>query len=123
MSEEITRAGMIPQRVEREAQRTQASRDELVERFGRAVRSDGTVEPLEGLHLSLRLNLDPVIVGSVLVEAGHLSPQKRIDVRAIDVSALDSGLLDAVARLVRLVDAPAEAPFLASPIRREGVIL
>jgi hypothetical protein len=29
----------------------QASRDELVERIARAIREDGTVEPLEGLRL------------------------------------------------------------------------
>ena len=35
----------------REAQRAQALRDELAERIARAVREDGTVEPLEGLRL------------------------------------------------------------------------
>ena len=30
----------------------QARRGELVERIARAVREDGTVEPLEGLHLN-----------------------------------------------------------------------
>ena len=33
---------------ERETQRVQADREELVERIGRAVREDGTVQPLEG---------------------------------------------------------------------------
>jgi hypothetical protein len=36
---------------EREAHRAQASREELVERIARAIREDGTVEPLEGLRL------------------------------------------------------------------------
>src|SRR5712692_8240615 len=36
---------------EREAQRALANRDELVERIARAVREDGAVEPLRGLHL------------------------------------------------------------------------
>src|SRR5206468_2255531 len=36
---------------EHEAQRVQASRDELVERIARIVREDGTVEPLNGLQL------------------------------------------------------------------------
>ena len=162
----------------------QASRDELVKLIARAVREDGTVEPLKGLHLhrssspreplhsvsdpafcviaqgskevflsnerylydpshyllvtaelplvghvldaskerpylSLRLDLDPTLVGSVMVEAGQPSPQNHADVRAINVSSLDAGLLDAVVRLVRLLDTAIEAPFLAPLIMRE----
>ncbi len=169
---------------EREIHRAQANRDELAEVIGRAIREDGTVEPLKGLHLnrlsspreplhsvydpvfcviaqgskevflgneryvydsahyllvttelpivshvleaawerpylSLRLKLDSTLVSSVMVEAGRPSSQKRADVRAISVSELDAGLLDAVVRLVRLVDTPAEAPFLAPLITRE----
>jgi hypothetical protein len=37
---------------EREAQKAQAGRDELAECIARANREDGTVEPLEGLHLN-----------------------------------------------------------------------
>ncbi len=175
---------MDPQQVEREAHRAQANRDELVDLIARAVREDGTVEPLKGLHLhrssspkeplhsvydptfcviaqgskevflsneryqydpsryllvtaelplvghvfdaskerpylSLRLELDPTLVSSVMVEAGHPSPQNHADVRAINVSSLDAGLLDAVVRLVRLLDTPTEAPFLAPLITRE----
>src|SRR5918912_3596012 len=36
---------------ERMAHRMQASREELIERIARAVRKDGTVEPLEGIQL------------------------------------------------------------------------
>src|SRR5437667_12006954 len=39
------------QQVEREAQRIQAYREELVERIARAIPEDGTAEPLSGLHL------------------------------------------------------------------------
>ena len=42
---------MNHQLAEREAQRTQANREELVERIGQAVREDGVVQPLPGLHL------------------------------------------------------------------------
>jgi AraC-like DNA-binding protein len=180
---------MIPQPLERDAQRAhraQAARDELVERIARAVREDGTVEPLKGLHLnrasspneplqsvydpvfcviaqgskevflrneryqydsshyllvtaelplvghvldaskerpylSLRLELDSTLVSSVMVEAGHRSPPNRATVRAINVGSLDAALLDAVVRLVRLVDTPSEAPFLAPLITREIV--
>jgi AraC-like DNA-binding protein len=171
---------------EGEVHRTQASRDELVERIARAIRKDGTVEPLEGLrlrrassptelghgvsypalcviaqgskeillgdnryrydpahylittaalpitsriteasgerpYLGLVLRLDPTLVGSVMVEAGHPAPRGHAAVKAIDVSPLDAGLLDAAVRLVRLLDSPTEAGFLAPLVMREIV--
>ncbi|MHC5833874.1 MAG: AraC family transcriptional regulator, partial [Nostoc sp.] len=39
--------------------------------------------------------------------------------KAIDVSSLNANLLDAVVRLVRLLDSPAEAHVLAPLIKRE----
>ncbi len=69
--------------------------------------------------LSLRLELAPTLVGEVLVEAGHASPRDSADVRAIAVSPLDMHLLDAVVRLTRLLDSPAEAPVLMPLITRE----
>ncbi len=72
-------------------------------------------------YLSLLLELDPALVGSVMVEAGHLSSRNPGDVRALDVSPLDANLLDAVVRLVRLLDAPAEARILRPLITREIV--
>ncbi len=175
---------MIHQPAEREAQLLQANREELVERIARAMREDGTAQPLQGLHLyrhslpleqvysvvepslcvvaqgskefllgdrryrydplhyllvtvdlpnvgqvleasqerpflSLRLELAPTLVGEVLVEAGHASPRDSADVRAIAVSPLDMHLLDAVVRLTRLLDSPAEAPVLLPLITRE----
>jgi AraC-like DNA-binding protein len=170
-----------------EEPRAQAGGDELAERIARAVREDGTVETLEGLHLArsssptelghgvstpafcviaqgskeillgdelyrydpnhylittaalpiagrvteaseerpylgVVLGLDPTLVGSVMVEAGHPAPRDHAAVRAIDVSPLDAGLLDAVVRLVRLQDSPAaEARFLRPLITREIV--
>jgi AraC-like DNA-binding protein len=167
-----------------EAERMQANREELVERIGQAIREDGTVQPLLGLHLarcslpiarvhgvlepsvcviaqgckevllgdsryqydpshyllatielpsvgqvleaskerpylSLQLELAPTLVGSVLLEAGYPSPPSRAEVSALDVSSLDGPLLDAFVRLVRLLDAPAEAPVLRPLITRE----
>ena len=72
-------------------------------------------------YLSVRLQLDPTLVGSVLVEADITSPPGHGDVKAIDVSLLDASLLDAVVRLVRLLDSPAEARVLAPLITREIV--
>ncbi|XGV98613.1 MAG: AraC family transcriptional regulator N-terminal domain-containing protein [Leptolyngbya sp. BL-A-14] len=70
-------------------------------------------------YLSLRLDLDPTLVGSVMVEAGHPTARNGTDVKAIDVSPLDGTLLDAVVRLVRLLDSPTEVPVLAPLIKRE----
>ena len=72
-------------------------------------------------YLGLVLRLDPTIVGSVLVEAGHVAPRSHSAVQAIDVSPLDAGLLDAVVRLVRLLDTPTDARFLAPLVTREIV--
>ncbi|MBD1852468.1 AraC family transcriptional regulator [Leptolyngbya sp. FACHB-711] len=74
---------------------------------------------LEKPFLSLRLDLDPTLVGSVMVEAGYPSAQRGTSVKAIDVSPLDANLLDATVRFVRLLDSPAEAHVLAPLIKRE----
>lgn len=170
--------------IELEELRLQAYREELVERLMHAIREDGVIEPLAGLHLgrvsqpleevhgvlepsfcvvaqgskevllgdsryrydplhyllatvelpsvrrvveaskdkpylSFRLELPPALVSAVMVESGHASPSKRGDVRAVDVSPLDANLLDAVVRLVRLIDNPAEAQVLMPLITRE----
>jgi len=72
-------------------------------------------------YLSLRIDLEPAVVGSVMVEAGVPAPRSPADARAVTVSALDVDLLDAVLRLVRLVDKPAEARVLAPLVKREIV--
>ena len=71
--------------------------------------------------LALRLNLDPALVGSVMVESGGPPPRVSADVRAMHVSLLDANLLDAVVRLVRPLDSPAEAAVLAPLVTREIV--
>jgi AraC-like DNA-binding protein len=182
--EEVAMAVMIHPQAEREAQRVQANREELVERMARAIHGDGTVQPLQGLHLyrhslpleqvytvvepsvcvvaqgskefllgesryrydpfhyllvtvdlpyvgqvlsaskerpflCLRLELAPTLVGEIMVEAGHAWPRDSAEVRAIAVSPLDIHLLDAVVRLTRLLDAPAEARVLLPLYTRE----
>jgi AraC-like DNA-binding protein len=72
-------------------------------------------------YLGLVLRLGPTLVGSVMVEAGHPAPRDHTAMQAIDVSPLDVGLLDAVVRLVRLLDSPTEARFLAPLVTREIV--
>jgi len=70
-------------------------------------------------YLSLRLVLPPALVGAVMVESGYTPSSRHADVRAIDVSLLNADLLDAVLRLVRLVESPAEAPIIMPLIVRE----
>ena len=72
-------------------------------------------------YLGLVLTLDPVLVGSVMVELGRPAPRPNAAATAIAVSPLDDGLLNAVVRLVRLLDTPADARFLAPLIKREIV--
>jgi AraC-like DNA-binding protein len=67
----------------------------------------------------VRLDLDPVLVASVMVEAGNSTRDTGASSRAIHVSSLDSGLLDATVRLVRLSEAPEEARLLAPLVIRE----
>ena len=72
-------------------------------------------------YLGLILTLDPSLVGSVMVETGHGAAQSQSLVTAIDVSPLEAGLLDAVVRLVTLLDSPSDARFLAPLLTREIV--
>src|SRR5215210_3781694 len=73
-------------------------------------------------YLGVVLGLDPALVGSVMVEASHPAPGEKAAVRAFDVSPLEAGLLDAVVRLVGLLDSPAdEARFLRPLVTREIV--
>ena len=73
-------------------------------------------------YLGVVLGLDPALVGSVMVEAGQPALREPAAVRAFDVSPLDAGLLDAVVRLVGLLDRPAdEASFLRPLVTREIV--
>jgi AraC-like DNA-binding protein len=174
------------QQSEREAQKTQAYREELVERLMQILPKDGAAEPLEGLllsrasaptalehsvffpafcviaqgrkeillgdnrywyhpaqyliataelpiasriteaslerpYLNVILKLDSRLVSSVMVEAGHGAPHSQSLVTAIDVSPLDASLLDAVVRLVKLLDSPSDARFLAPMVTREIV--
>ncbi len=70
-------------------------------------------------YLSFRLVLDPKLVSSILVETQQFINSGRSDERAIDISPLDETVLDAVVRLVRLLDSPAEALIMMPLITRE----
>jgi AraC-like DNA-binding protein len=70
-------------------------------------------------YLGVVLRLDPTLVGSVMVETGRPAPRGQSVPTAIHVSPLDTALLDAVVRLVRLLDTPADARFLVPLTTRE----
>lgn len=75
-------------------------------------------------YLSLRLDLDPTLVASVMLEAGIPSPRTDAgSVRALNVSPIDTDLLDVAVRLVRLLDAqPTETRVLLPLVTREIVL-
>jgi AraC-like DNA-binding protein len=177
---------MTYQEAEREQQRMQSIREELVERMATALPEDGTLEAFPGFflarlskpaesvqavyqpafclvaqggkqvllgeelfrydpghyliftvdlpvvfqveeaskerpYLGLRLNLDPSLVASIMMESGVESKKGDASVRAINVSPIDADMLDAVVRLVRLLEAPGERTFLALLTIREIV--
>ncbi|MGH7143152.1 MAG: AraC family transcriptional regulator N-terminal domain-containing protein [Planctomycetota bacterium] len=70
-------------------------------------------------YLSFRLVLDPAVVASVMVEAGLVQPSTETSVRAANVSPLDAELLDAILRLCRIAESPAQYRTLAPLIVRE----
>jgi hypothetical protein len=63
--EEVLMDVINHQQAEREAVLLQANREELVERIARAMRADGTAQPLPGLHL-YRHSFPPEQVYSVV---------------------------------------------------------
>ena len=72
-------------------------------------------------YLAFRLEIDPVLVGSVMVEAALSTPPHKSDAKAVVVSPLDSGLLDATVRFMRLLESPEDARFMLPLVKREIV--
>jgi AraC-like DNA-binding protein len=72
-------------------------------------------------YFGLRLDLDPSLVASVLMEAGAETRKGDASIKAIGVNPVDADLLDAVVRLVRLVHKPGEQKGLAPLVKREIV--
>ncbi|HEY6187272.1 MAG TPA: AraC family transcriptional regulator [Pyrinomonadaceae bacterium] len=72
-------------------------------------------------YFGIRLDLDPTIVASVLMESGFETRKGDAGVKAIGVDRVDADLLDAIVRLTRLLDAPGGRKVLAPLIKREIV--
>ena len=73
----------------------------------------------EDPHLAMRLDIDPADINALIAEAGPMSVPTRPSGRGMYVERIDSQLLDAVIRLIRLLDSPKDIPMLAPLITRE----
>lgn len=69
--------------------------------------------------LGIRLDIDPAEINHLIAEAGPMSVPSLPSGRGLYVEQLDSELLDALLRLIRLLETPKDIPVLAPLIRRE----
>ncbi|MFB4393277.1 MULTISPECIES: AraC family transcriptional regulator N-terminal domain-containing protein [unclassified Pseudomonas] len=69
--------------------------------------------------LGLRLDLDAAEISQLIAESGPMLVPNMPSGRGLYVERLDPHLLDAILRLVRLLDTPRDIPMLAPLIRRE----
>lgn len=70
-------------------------------------------------YLCFRLDLDPGEIGALLVEAGLPAPRGEPTERGLFLGRTSLPLIDAVLRLVRLLEAPRDIPILAPLVIRE----
>jgi AraC-like DNA-binding protein len=70
-------------------------------------------------YLGLRLDLDPSLCASVLMEADIKIKKGDASAKATDVHSIDANLLDAVVRLVRLAEEPGSSRVLAPLVVKE----
>jgi AraC-like DNA-binding protein len=70
-------------------------------------------------YLSLRLNLDLEEIGRLVLELGDRGPASSPADRGLFVARLDEPLLDAVLRMVKLLDTPEDIGVLAPVVQRE----
>src|SRR5580658_1554498 len=70
-------------------------------------------------YLSLRLNLDLEEIARLVLQLGDRGPSPTTADRGLFVARLDEPLLDAVLRLVKLLDTPEDIDVLAPVVRRE----
>jgi len=70
-------------------------------------------------YLGFRLALNPALVASVVMDSEIRIKKSEAGTKAMNVSSVDADLLDAVVRLVRLVETPVERKVLAPLITKE----
>lgn len=91
----------------------------LISTIDLPVKSNVVEASREKPYLNLRIDLDPAVVASVIIESGIETKKAGGKVKAMDVSPIDADLLDAVVRLVKLLDTPDEMKLFSPPIIRE----
>lgn len=72
----------------------------------------------ENPSLGIRLDIDPAEINNLIADAGPMGVPAASE-RGLFVERLDLALLDALIRLIRLLDTPKDIPVLAPLIRRE----
>lgn len=72
-------------------------------------------------YLGFALNLDPTIVAAVIIESGLKLKKGDAVAKAMHVNPIEPALLDAVVRLVRLIESPSEQKILGPMIVKEIV--
>ena len=73
----------------------------------------------ENPSLGLRLDLDPAEISQLIAESGPMLVPSLPSGRGLYVEKTDAALLDALLRLIRLLDSPRDIAMLAPLIRRE----
>lgn len=91
----------------------------LISTIDLPVKSNVVEASKEKPYLNLRVDLDPSLVASVMMESNIEAKKSASKVKAMDVSPVDADLLDAVVKLVKLLDAPDEMKLFAPSIIRE----
>ena len=91
----------------------------LISTLDLPVKSNVVEASREKPYLTLRIDLDPAMVASVMMESKTEVKKSGSKVKAMDVSPVDADLLDAVVRLVKLLDTPDEMKLFAPPVIRE----
>ena len=91
----------------------------LISTVGLPTISQIDVASPEKPYLGIRLVLDPAVVTSTMVESGLIQRQNDSSVKAIAVSSLDSDLLNACLRLVRLVHSAEQYRVIGPLVIRE----
>jgi AraC-like DNA-binding protein len=70
-------------------------------------------------YLCLKLELDPAMLGALIVESGAGDPASRRDGPGLILSRTSPGVIEAATRLVRLLETPEDIPVLAPMMERE----
>ncbi|GAB6389275.1 AraC family transcriptional regulator [Stutzerimonas marianensis] len=70
-------------------------------------------------YLCIRLDIDPALIAGLVTEVDPVPAAVDCDVRGLYLDRIDAPLLDAMLRLVRLLNAPDDIPVLAPLALRE----